>query len=88
MLNLTKLEFVALDISRKNYLSWILDVKIHLDAMNLCATIKEGNQTSLQDRAKTLIFFHHHLHEGLKNEYLTAKDPFTLFSNLKEIYNY
>ena len=35
MSNLTKLEFVALDISGKNYLSWILYAKIHLDVMNL-----------------------------------------------------
>ena len=35
MSNLTKLEFVVLDILGKNYLSWILDAKIHLDAMNL-----------------------------------------------------
>ena len=41
MSNLTKLEFVNLDISRKNYLSWILDAEIHLDAMNLGNTIKE-----------------------------------------------
>ena len=66
MSNITKLKFMALDISGKNYLSWILDIKIHLDAMNLGAMIKEGNQASLQDRAKTLIFLHHHLHEGLK----------------------
>ena len=66
MSNITKLEFVALDISRKNYLSWILDAEIHLDAMNLRATIKERNQASLQDCAKTLIFLRHHLHEGFK----------------------
>ena len=74
MSNLTKLKFVILDISGKNYLSWILDTEIHLDAMNLGATIKEGNQASLQDCAKALIFLRHHLHEGLKNEYLTIKD--------------
>ena len=78
MSNLTKLEFVALDISGKNYLSWILDAEIHLDAMNLGATIKEENQASLQDHAKALICLHHHLHEGLKNEYLMVKDFFTL----------
>ena len=66
MSNITKLEFIALDISGKNYLSWILDAKIHLDAMNLGAMIKEGNQASLQDHAKTLIFLCHHLHEGFK----------------------
>ena len=71
MSNLTKFEFVALDISKKNYLSWILDAKIHFDAMNLGVMIKEGNQASLQDCAKTIIFLCHHLHEDLtKNEFL------------------
>ena len=35
MSNLTKLKFDALDISSKNYQSWILDAKIQLDAMTL-----------------------------------------------------
>ena len=47
MSNLTKFEFVALDISGKNYLFWIFDAEIHLDAMNLGPTIKEGNQASM-----------------------------------------
>ena len=47
MSNLTKFEFVALDILRNNYLSQVLDVKIHLDAMILRAIIKEGSQASL-----------------------------------------
>ena len=47
MSNLTKLEFVALEILGKNYLSRMLDAEIHLDAMNLKATNKEGNQASL-----------------------------------------
>ena len=59
MSNLTKLEFVALDITGKNYLSWILDAEIQLDTMNLGAVIKEGNQASLQDRTKALIFLRH-----------------------------
>ena len=46
-------------------------------SMNLGAMIKEGNQASLQDRAKTLIFLHHHLHEGLiKNELLMRNHKF------------
>ena len=47
MSNITKLEFLVLDISGKNYLSWILYAEIHLNIMNLGATIKEGNQASL-----------------------------------------
>ena len=44
---LTKLELMTFDILGKNYLSWILDIEIHLDAMNLGAMNKEGNQVSL-----------------------------------------
>jgi hypothetical protein len=68
MSNLTKLEFVALDISGKNYLSWILDTKIHLEAMNLGKTIRDGNAESQQDRAKLIIFIRHYLHEELKTK--------------------
>ena len=60
MSNLAKLEFVVLDISANNYLSWVLDAEIHLDAMNLENTIKEGNDASLQDRIRALIFLRHH----------------------------
>ena len=54
MLNLTKLEFVFFVVSKKNYLSWILDTKIHLDVMNLRITIKKRNDVSLQDCTKAL----------------------------------
>ena len=86
MSNLTKLEFAALDILGKNYLSWTLDAEIHLVAKNLEDTIKVNNQASLQDRAKSMIFIRHHLHEELKSEYLTMKDPLVLWNDLKERY--
>ncbi|CAL2266018.1 unnamed protein product [Prunus armeniaca] len=79
MSNLTKLEFVALEISRKNYLSWINDTEVHLEAMNLGETIKEGNEASYVDRVKATIFLRRHIHEGLKCEYLTVKDPLALW---------
>ena len=43
-------------------------------SMNLGAMIKVGNQTSLQDRAKTLIFLRHHLHEGFKKNELLMRN--------------
>ncbi|XP_060187165.1 uncharacterized protein LOC132616630 [Lycium barbarum] len=67
--NLSKLEFVALDISGKNYLSWVFDAEIHLEP---------------KDKAKVTIFLRHHLDEGLKVEYLTVKDPLELWTGLKE----
>ncbi|XP_016572750.2 uncharacterized protein LOC107870648 [Capsicum annuum] len=88
MLNISKSEFVALDISGKTYIFWALDAKIHLNAMGLTDTIKNKNQASNQDRAKAMIFLRHHLDEGLKMEYLTIKDPLILWNNLKERYNH
>ncbi|XP_059310678.1 uncharacterized protein LOC132062044 [Lycium ferocissimum] len=88
MANLTKLEFVALDISGKNYLSWVLDAEIHLDAMGLGDTIEEKNKASNQENAKAMIFLRHHLDKALKVEYLTIKDPFVLWRNLKERYDH
>ncbi|KAI3457323.1 hypothetical protein Pfo_013986 [Paulownia fortunei] len=88
MLNLTKFEFIALEIFGNNYLEWILDSEIYLDAMNLRKTIKEENEASLQDHTKTMIFLHYHLHEELKIKYLIVKDPYVLWKNLKERYDY
>ncbi|XP_075112871.1 uncharacterized protein LOC142182537 [Nicotiana tabacum] len=88
MSNLSKLEFVALDITGKNYLSWVLDAEIHLDAKGLGNTIIQGNEASNQDKAKAMIFLRHHLHEGLKTEYLTVKDPLELWINLKDRYDH
>ena len=78
MSNLEKLEFVVLDTLNKNYLSWVLDAEIHLDVMNLGNIIEEGNDASLEDRVRALIFLCHHIDEGLKGEYLTAKNPFII----------
>ena len=80
MSKISSLNFIALDISDKNYLSWILDAEINLEAANLGETIKEGNQRSLQNHAKALIFLQHHLHDNLKIEYLTVKDPLILWT--------
>ncbi|XP_068304367.1 uncharacterized protein [Pyrus communis] len=56
MTNLAKLGFIALDITGKNYFTWVLDAKIHLEARNLGDTIKEDTSASSQDRAKAMIF--------------------------------
>ncbi|XP_073119805.1 uncharacterized protein [Henckelia pumila] len=84
MSNITKL---ALDLSEKNYLSWILDAEIHLVSMNLGDTIK-GNKKFQQDRAKALIFLRHHLNDGLKAEYLTVKEPHDLWKSLYERFDH
>ncbi|KAM0993780.1 hypothetical protein ACFX2G_009496 [Malus domestica] len=88
MANLAKLDFVGLDITRKNYLTWVVDTKIHMEVENLGETIKEGNNVSSQDRANTMIFILLHLDEGLKNKYLTIEDSLALWKTLRNRYNH
>ncbi|XP_070035005.1 uncharacterized protein [Nicotiana tomentosiformis] len=87
MTDIMKIKFVALEISGKNYMTWVLDAEIHLDVMGLGDAIKDKNKASTQDCAKGLIFLRHHLDEGLKIEYLTVKDPLILWNGLKERYD-
>ncbi|XP_070669120.1 uncharacterized protein [Malus domestica] len=88
MANLVKLDFVALDITGKNYLTLVVDTKIHLEAGNLGEPIKEENSASSQDRAKAMIFIRRHLDEGLKSEYLMVEDLLALWKALRNKYNH
>ena len=56
--------------------------------MNLANTIKARNTTSQQDEVLALIFLRHHIHEGLRTEYLTVKEPNVLWNCLKDIYDH
>ncbi|XP_070662265.1 uncharacterized protein [Malus domestica] len=88
MANLAKLDFVALDITGKNYLTWVMDAKIHLEAGNLGNTIKKGNNASSQDRAKAMIFIRRHLDEGLKSKYSTVENPLAFWKALRNTYDH
>ncbi|CAN6697731.1 unnamed protein product [Malus baccata var. baccata] len=88
MANLAKLDFAALDITGKNYLTWVLDTKIHLEAVNLEYTIREESSSYSQDRAKTIIFIRRHLDETLKSEYLTVEDLLPLWKALRNRCNH
>ncbi|XP_026377617.1 uncharacterized protein LOC113271908 [Papaver somniferum] len=87
MSKLSNLDFV-LDITGKNYLSWILDAEVHLSAKTLGNTIVQNNKESPEDRSKALIFLRHHLDEALKSQYLTVKDPYTLWTELKDPFDH
>ncbi|XP_070046413.1 uncharacterized protein [Nicotiana tomentosiformis] len=87
MSDIMKRKFVALKISGKNYMSWVLDAEIHFDAMSLADAIKDKNKASIQDCVKALIFLRHHLDEELKIEYFIVKDPLVLWNGLKERYD-
>ncbi|KAM1514351.1 hypothetical protein ACFX1Z_025678 [Malus domestica] len=88
MANLAKLEYAALDITGKNYLTWVLDTKIHLEAGNLGDTIRDESSSSSQNRAKAMIFIRRHFDEALKSEYLTVEDLLALWEALRSRYNH
>ena len=78
MSNFAKLYFILLNITRTNYMSWIIDREMQLESMSLTETIKEVNSMSSQDKVKTAIFIRRHLDEYLKCEYLIVRDPSVL----------
>ncbi|GAV79266.1 hypothetical protein CFOL_v3_22731, partial [Cephalotus follicularis] len=84
MTNIENQKFVTLDISGKNYLSCVLDVKLHLSTKKLKHTIDEDNTASNEERATTLIFLRHHIDDGLKYEYLTVENPLELWQNIND----
>jgi predicted transposase YbfD/YdcC len=46
MSNLNKLDFVALEVSGRNYLKWTQDVKFHLTAKKMRKIIEANNNAS------------------------------------------
>ncbi|GAV77823.1 hypothetical protein CFOL_v3_21293, partial [Cephalotus follicularis] len=88
MSNIENRKFIALDISGKNYLSWVLDVKLHLSAKKLRHTIEEENAATNEERATAFIFLRHHIDDGLKYEYLTVENPLELWQNLNDRFEY
>ncbi|BBH02975.1 transposable element gene [Prunus dulcis] len=88
MANLAKLEFAALDLSGDNYLSWVLDAKIHLRANGLGQTIVDENDALPEENAKAMIFLRRHIHEALKSEYVVVDEPLVLWKALGERYDH
>ncbi|XP_074359700.1 uncharacterized protein LOC141699759 [Apium graveolens] len=88
MANLAKLEFVALDVSGNNYLSWVLDAELHLSANGLKDTIDPKKILIVEQNAKAIIFLRHHIHEDVKSEYLTIKNTLTLWNNIKDRFDH
>nr|GEV44069.1 hypothetical protein [Tanacetum cinerariifolium] len=84
MSNLSKLEFGALNVTGKNYMPWVLDVKMHLESFGISQTIVENNDSPPQDKARENIFLRKHIDDGLKFEYLTTEDPNILWKDLKD----
>ncbi|KAB2614999.1 hypothetical protein D8674_021587 [Pyrus ussuriensis x Pyrus communis] len=65
MSNLNKLNFIALEVSGRNYLKWVQDVKLHLTAKNLHPAIEDemDNPVDEAEKAIAMIFIRRHIHD-------------------------
>ncbi|XP_068340436.1 uncharacterized protein [Pyrus communis] len=96
MSNLNKLNFTALEVSRRNYLKWVQNMKLYLTAKGIRATIEAPTNDKPVDEAQkatAIIFIQRHIHDALQTEYLTEDHPRTLwlaladrFDHQKDIY--
>ena len=88
MSNIAKLEFATLEVSGKNYVPWMIDVKMHLESMGISNAIYEFNNCLAQDKAKAQVFLRKHIDEMLRFEYLDVTDPSILWNLLKERFDH
>ncbi|KAF8092053.1 hypothetical protein N665_0426s0011 [Sinapis alba] len=82
MSNLTKLKINALDITGNNYITWAVRGNGLLDTIDCSKTVSDDK------KAKAMIFLRHHIHDGLKDEYITKEDPKNLWQSLKERFDH
>ncbi|KAM1912417.1 hypothetical protein ACFX14_000486 [Malus domestica] len=77
MSNLNKLDFIALEVSRRNYLKWVQDVKLHLTTKNLRPSIENETNNPLGEveKATIIIFIRRYIHDTMQTEYLAEEDP-------------
>ncbi|XP_070672610.1 uncharacterized protein [Malus domestica] len=91
MSNLNKLDFTALEVSERNYLKWVQEVKLHLTAKGIRATIEAPTDNKPVDEAQkatTMIFIRRHIHDALETEYLTKEDPRTFWLALADHFDH
>ncbi|XP_070662307.1 uncharacterized protein [Malus domestica] len=91
MSNLNKLDFSALEVSGRNYLKWVQDLKPHLTAKGIRAIIKAPITDKPVDEAQkaiAMIFIQRHNHDALQTEYLVEEDPCILWLALADCFNH
>ncbi|KAM1400606.1 hypothetical protein ACFX2F_027864 [Malus domestica] len=90
MLNLSKLDFTALEVSGRNYLKWVQNVKLHLTTKNLRPAIEEATTEPVgeAEKATAMIFIRRHIHDALQTEYLAEEDPRALWVALADRFDH
>ncbi|XP_023754681.1 uncharacterized protein LOC111903126 [Lactuca sativa] len=78
MSNIAKLEFATLEVSGKDYVTQMIDVKMHLESMGISNDIYEFNNCLHKTRRKHKFSF----------EYLDITDPSILWNLLKKRFDH
>ncbi|KAM1698865.1 hypothetical protein ACFX13_030728 [Malus domestica] len=89
--NLNKLDFTALEVSGRNYLKWVQDMKLYLTAKGIRATIKALTDDKLVNEAQkdnAMILIRRHIHDALQTEYLAEDDPRTIWLALVDRFDH
>ncbi|KAM1264007.1 hypothetical protein ACFX15_033419 [Malus domestica] len=86
MSNLNKLDFTTLEVSRRNYLKWVQDVKFYHTVNNLHPAIEDETNSSVgeAEKAIAMIFIRRHIHDVLQTEYLAEEDSRALWVTLAD----
>ncbi|XP_012840857.1 PREDICTED: uncharacterized protein LOC105961161 [Erythranthe guttata] len=82
MEHLSKLDFTLLNVSGENYVSWTMDVKIHLTSKKLRMAIVKENLLNEAQKAEAMILIRRHLDEVLHLDYSSIEDPQILWDAL------
>lgn len=79
---LNKLDFPALSVSGENYVSWTMDVKLHLISRKLIYAIKPNNTLTDDQNADAMILIRRHLDDVLRMDYTSIQNPRVLWDEL------
>ncbi|KAL7114695.1 hypothetical protein ACP275_04G138200 [Erythranthe tilingii] len=88
MEHLSKLDFTHLNVSGENYVSWTMDVKIHLTSKKLRMAIVKENLLNEAQKAEAMILIRRHLDEVLRLDYSSIEDPQILWDALASRYDH
>ncbi|KAL7123648.1 hypothetical protein ACP275_01G118800 [Erythranthe tilingii] len=88
MEHLSKLDFTHLNVSGENYMSWTMDVKIHLTRKKLRMAIVKENLLNEAQKAEAMILIRRHLDEVLRLDYSSIEDPQILWDALASRFNH
>ncbi|XP_068340410.1 uncharacterized protein [Pyrus communis] len=91
MSNLNKLDFTALEVSGRNYLKWVQEVKLHPTAKGITAAIEAPTNEKLVDEAQkaiAILFIQRHINDALQTKYLAEEDPCTLWLTLADRFDH